>query len=93
MNFQYFQCLQHRALNPDDPLPELSPLIANYLKPPEEVVASCSESVDKLKKKFKLEVVKKKEEKTGENVFKEKLVFWHLHLDKVYSHHSMGQIQ
>ena len=70
-----FQCLQHRALNPDDALPELSPLIANYLKPPEEVVASCSQSMDKLKDKFKLEVVKKKEEKTGENMFQEKYVY------------------
>ena len=68
------QCLQHRALNPDDPLPELSPLIANYLKPPQEVLTSCEESMEKLKKSFKLEVVKKKEEKTGENLFKEKLV-------------------
>lgn len=66
-----FQCLQHRALNPDEQLPELSPLIANYLKPPQEVVTACGESMDKLKKKFKLEVVKKKEEKTGENLFKE----------------------
>ena len=70
----FFQCLQHRALNPDEQLPELSPLIANYLKPPQEVVTACGESMDKLKKKFKLEVVKKKEEKTGENLFKEKLV-------------------
>ena len=71
----FLQCLQHRALNPDDPLPELSPLIANYLKPPQEVLTTCEESFEKMKKKFKLEVVKKKEEKTGENLFKEKLVY------------------
>ena len=26
----FFQCIQHRALNPDDPLPEVDPLIAEY---------------------------------------------------------------
>lgn len=64
--------MQHRAFNPDDPLPELSPVIANYLKPPEEVLAKCSQNLEKIKEKFKLEVVKKKEEKTGENMFQEK---------------------
>ncbi|XP_053382453.1 X-ray repair cross-complementing protein 5-like [Mercenaria mercenaria] len=67
-----YQCLQHRALNPDDPLPDLSPIIANSLKPPEEVLTNCSQSMETLKEKFKLEVVKKKEEKTGENMFQEK---------------------
>ncbi|KAL4218077.1 X-ray repair cross-complementing protein 5 [Mactra antiquata] len=66
-----YQCLQHRAFNPDDPLPELSPLIAESLKPPQEVMASCTESLEKLKEKFKLEKVKKKEEVTGENMFQE----------------------
>ena len=69
------QCLQHRALNPDDELPELSPLIANYLQPPQEVMSRCRGDLDVVKEKFKLEVVQKKEEKTGENLFKEKLVF------------------
>ncbi|XP_060075599.1 X-ray repair cross-complementing protein 5-like isoform X2 [Ylistrum balloti] len=66
-----YQCLQHRALNPDEPLAELSPLVANYLKPPQEVLTKCEEHIESLKKVFKLEVVKKKEEKTGENQFKE----------------------
>ncbi|XP_052251500.1 X-ray repair cross-complementing protein 5-like isoform X2 [Dreissena polymorpha] len=66
-----FQCLQHRALNPDSELPELSPLIANYLRPPEEVLANCQGNFKTLREKFKLEVVKKKEQQTGEALFKE----------------------
>ncbi|XP_069105768.1 X-ray repair cross-complementing protein 5-like [Argopecten irradians] len=66
-----YQCLQHRGLNPDEPLAELSPLVANYLKPPQEVLTKCEEHLDSMKKLFKLEVVKQKEEKTGENQFKE----------------------
>ncbi|XP_052762081.1 X-ray repair cross-complementing protein 5-like [Mya arenaria] len=66
-----YQCLQHRALNPDDELPELSPMIANYLKPPEEVVVRSQSNLESLRAKFKLEAVKRKEEKTGENLFKE----------------------
>ncbi|XP_062604717.1 X-ray repair cross-complementing protein 5-like [Saccostrea cucullata] len=67
-----YQCLQHRALEPHEPLPELSPLIANSLKPPQEVVTRCEAQCDKIKELFKLEVVKKKEDKTGENMFKQK---------------------
>ncbi|XP_061178116.1 X-ray repair cross-complementing protein 5-like [Saccostrea echinata] len=67
-----YQCLQHRALEPHEPLPELSPLVANSLKPPQEIVTRCEAQCDKIKELFKLEVVKKKEDKTGENMFKQK---------------------
>ncbi|KAL3890820.1 hypothetical protein ACJMK2_003097 [Sinanodonta woodiana] len=66
-----YQCMQHRALSPDDPLPELSPIVANSLKPPQEVIAACEQSIKKLPKLFKLEVVKKKDQKTGGDIFKE----------------------
>ena len=66
-----YQCLQHRALNPDDALPELSPLIANYLKPPQEIITKCEHRVEKIQKLFKLEEVKQKEERTGEKLFKD----------------------
>ncbi|CAG5125647.1 unnamed protein product, partial [Candidula unifasciata] len=67
-----YQCLQHRALHPDDPLPELSPLISHYLEPPSGMVANILPILDKLKKVFKLEVVeRKKEEQTGEAMFKD----------------------
>ncbi|XP_076083778.1 X-ray repair cross-complementing protein 5-like [Mytilus galloprovincialis] len=66
-----YQCLQHRALNPDDQLPELSPLIANYLKPPQEIITKCEPEVEKIQKLFKLEEVKRKEDRTGEKLFKD----------------------
>lgn len=67
-----FQCLQHRALEPHEPLPELSPMIANSLNPPQEVSAKCEAQCEKLKNLFKLEKVKKEDKKTGENMFKQK---------------------
>ncbi|XP_071110687.1 X-ray repair cross-complementing protein 5-like [Haliotis cracherodii] len=67
-----YQCLQHRAENTDEGLPELSPIIASYLKPPQEIITNCEEHVEKIKKLFKLEMVtKKKEEQTGETMFKD----------------------
>lgn len=68
----FFQCLQHRALEPHEPLPELSPMIANSLNPPQEVSARCEAQCEKLKNLFKLEKVKKEDRKTGENMFKQK---------------------
>lgn len=67
-----FQCLQHRALEPHEPLPELSPMIANSLNPPQEVSARCEAQCEKLGNLFKLEKVKKEDRKTGENMFKQK---------------------
>lgn len=67
-----FQCLQHRALEPHEPLPELSPMIANSLNPPQEVSARCEAQCEKIKNLFKLEKVKKEDKKTGENMFKQK---------------------
>lgn len=67
-----FQCLQHRALEPHEPLPELSPMIVNSLNPPQEVSARCEAQCEKLKNLFKLEKVKKEDRKTGENMFKQK---------------------
>ncbi|XP_076457066.1 X-ray repair cross-complementing protein 5-like [Babylonia areolata] len=67
-----YQCLQHRALHPEDPIPELSPLIARSLQRPQAVEATCQVAAEKLGKAFKLErVTKRKEEKTGEAMFKE----------------------
>lgn len=67
-----FQCLQHRALEHHEPLPELSPMIANSLNPPQEVSARCEAQCEKIKNLFKLEKVKKEDKKTGENMFKQK---------------------
>ena len=59
-------------MNPDDPLPELSPIIASYLEPPKEVVTKCEDAANKVKSAYKLvRVEKKKEDKSGQNVFKD----------------------
>ena len=60
------------ALHPDDPLPELSPLIASYLERPKALEVTCQASVEKCNEKFKLVRVEKKDkEKADENLFKE----------------------
>ena len=65
-----FQCLQYKALNPDESLPELSPVIAASLKPPSEVAESSKAVIEKMKTKFVLEPVAKKDVATGDNIFK-----------------------
>ena len=69
------QCLQHRALNPDDPLPELSPVIANGLKPPVAIETKCEPVIKEMKNLFKLKPIeRKKDEKTGDDMFKDEYV-------------------
>ncbi|KAK0066306.1 X-ray repair cross-complementing protein 5 [Biomphalaria pfeifferi] len=63
-----YQCLQHRVLNPHDPLPDLSPLITSYMTPLEKVVKNSQPVLEHLKKCVKLEVVEQKP-KTEQNVF------------------------
>ena len=55
-------------MNPDEPLPDLSPIVANYLKPPQQVITRCSQTMDKMNDAFKLEyVAKRKEEQNGDD--------------------------
>lgn len=66
-----FQCIQHRALNPDDTsLPDLEPVIASYLEPSGEFKARCVPQCTKVKAMFHLEKIEKKKETTAENVFR-----------------------
>lgn len=65
-----FQCIQHRALNPDDPsLPDLDPVVASYLEPSAEFKARCASECMKIKDMFRLEKIEKKKEYTAENIF------------------------
>lgn len=66
-----FQCLQHRAMNPDEDLPELSPAIAASLNPPSDVAEKTKAVTEKMKAVFKLEPVAKKEVATGDNIFRD----------------------
>ncbi|ELU08335.1 hypothetical protein CAPTEDRAFT_163248 [Capitella teleta] len=67
-----FQCLQHRALNPDDPLPDLSEVVRRSLEPPVCVATQCESTVEKMKEKYSLQRVEKKKKETAENIFGKK---------------------
>ena len=67
-----YQCLQNRALNPDDPMPELSSVVAKSLSTPSEVVTKCQQTVEKMENKYKLvQIVKKKDDNVAGNIFKD----------------------
>ena len=64
-----------------DPLSERSPLIVSYLERPKALEVACRASVEKCKEKFKLVRVEKKDkEKTGENLFKEWVQQYNVHV-------------
>ncbi|KAM8934051.1 X-ray repair cross-complementing protein 5 [Pelodytes ibericus] len=68
-----FQCLQHKALSPDDPLPPIDQQLLDMLDMPSEVKAHCQASLQKVKASFPLqEATKRKEQKTGQDIFEEK---------------------
>ena len=49
-----YQCLQHRVLHPDEPLPELDPLLSRSVRPQEEMLRRVEPLADKLREKFPL---------------------------------------
>ncbi|XP_024618988.1 X-ray repair cross-complementing protein 5 isoform X1 [Neophocaena asiaeorientalis asiaeorientalis] len=68
-----FQCLLHRALHPQEPLPPIQQHILNMLDPPTEVTAKCQVPVSKIKTLFPLtEVLKKKDQVTAQDIFPDK---------------------
>ncbi|KAI1899245.1 hypothetical protein AGOR_G00059820 [Albula goreensis] len=65
-----FQCLHHRAVNPDTPLPPMDSWLKTALERPQVVTARCQGSIQEMKKRFPLkEVVRKKELKTSVDIF------------------------
>ncbi|XP_070278187.1 X-ray repair cross-complementing protein 5 [Myotis yumanensis] len=68
-----FQCLLHRALHPQEPLPPVQQHVLNMLDPPTEVTANCEIPLSKIKTLFPLtEAVKKKDQLTAQDVFQDK---------------------
>ncbi|XP_029789746.1 X-ray repair cross-complementing protein 5 isoform X2 [Suricata suricatta] len=64
------ECLAHRALHPQEPLPPIQQHILNMLDPPAEVTAKCQIPLSKVKTIFPLtEAVKKKDQLTAQNIF------------------------
>nr|KAF6337703.1 X-ray repair cross complementing 5 [Myotis myotis] len=68
-----FQCLLHRALHPQEPLPPVQQHVLNMLDPPTEVTANCEIPLSKIKTLFPLtEAIKKKDQLTAQDVFQDK---------------------
>ncbi|XP_049626283.1 X-ray repair cross-complementing protein 5 [Suncus etruscus] len=67
-----FQCLLHKALHPQDPLPPIQPHILDMLNSPVEVMAKCEISLSKVKALFPLtEAIKRKEQITAQDIFQD----------------------
>ncbi|XP_068102182.1 X-ray repair cross-complementing protein 5 isoform X2 [Hyperolius riggenbachi] len=68
-----FQCLQHKAFHPDEPLPPIEQHLLDMLEAPAEVKANCKEALAKVKTCFPLqEATKRKEQKTAQDIFQDK---------------------
>ncbi|XP_048590285.1 X-ray repair cross-complementing protein 5 isoform X2 [Nematostella vectensis] len=67
-----FQCIQHRALHPNDPsLPSLEPVIASYLEPSAEFLSVREPQCLRVKDYFPLEKVERKKAKeSAAEIFK-----------------------
>ncbi|NXJ73914.1 XRCC5 protein, partial [Trogon melanurus] len=67
-----YQCLQHKAFHPDEPLPPIEQHLLAMLEMPCVVKERCQAPLEKVKALFPLkEVAKKKEEKTAQDIFKD----------------------
>ncbi|XP_006867919.1 PREDICTED: X-ray repair cross-complementing protein 5 [Chrysochloris asiatica] len=67
-----FQCLLHRALHPQKPLPPIQQHVLNMLNPPTEVTAKCQVPLSKVKTLFPLaEAIKKKDQITAQDIFQD----------------------
>ncbi|XP_058388942.1 X-ray repair cross-complementing protein 5 [Diceros bicornis minor] len=65
-----FQCLLHRALHPQEPLPPIQQHILNMLGPPTEVTAQCQIPLSNIKTLFPLtEAIRKKDQVTAQDIF------------------------
>ncbi|NXG56261.1 XRCC5 protein, partial [Hemiprocne comata] len=67
-----FQCLQHKAFHPNEPLPPIEQHLLEMLEIPHLVKERCQAPLEKVKALFPLkEVGKKKEEMTAQDIFKD----------------------
>uniref|UniRef100_A0A452H2P5 Ku domain-containing protein n=1 Tax=Gopherus agassizii TaxID=38772 RepID=A0A452H2P5_9SAUR len=67
-----YQCLQHKAFHPDQPLPPIEQHLLEMLETPQEVRERCQAPFEKIKALFPLkDAGKKKEQKTAQDVFKD----------------------
>ncbi|XP_071603868.1 X-ray repair cross-complementing protein 5 [Heliangelus exortis] len=67
-----YQCLQHKAFHPNEPLPPIEQHLLEMMEIPRVVKERCHAPLEKVKALFPLkEVSKKKEEKTAQDIFKD----------------------
>ncbi|XP_032423918.1 X-ray repair cross-complementing protein 5 [Xiphophorus hellerii] len=67
---RHFQCLHHRAVHSDSPLPPMEPWLEAALDRPEVIQERCQAPLEEIKKLFPLtEVEKKKKLKTSAQIF------------------------
>ncbi|KFP03339.1 X-ray repair cross-complementing protein 5, partial [Calypte anna] len=67
-----YQCLQHKAFHPNEPLPPIEQHLLEMMEIPHVVKERCQAPLEKVKALFPLkEVSKKKEEKTAQDIFKD----------------------
>ncbi|XP_065606545.1 X-ray repair cross-complementing protein 5 isoform X1 [Cyrtonyx montezumae] len=67
-----YQCLQHKAFHPNDPLPPIEQHLLEMLEVPCVVKERCKAPLEKVKALFPLkDAGKKKEEKTAQDIFKD----------------------
>lgn len=67
---RFFQCLQHRALNSKEPLPDFPDEFRNKLEAPDDLLEAAKPVIKQLKELFPLkEIVEKKEGRTGSKMF------------------------
>ncbi|NXJ15466.1 XRCC5 protein, partial [Odontophorus gujanensis] len=67
-----YQCLQHKAFHPNEPLPPIEQHLLEMLEVPCVVKERCKAPLEKVKALFSLkEAGKKKEEKTAQDIFKD----------------------
>ncbi|XP_004478743.1 X-ray repair cross-complementing protein 5 isoform X3 [Dasypus novemcinctus] len=68
-----FQCLLHRVLHSQEPLPPIQQHILNMLNPPTEVTTRCQIPLSKIKTLFPLtDAIKKKDQMTAQDIFQDK---------------------
>ncbi|XP_003405959.2 X-ray repair cross-complementing protein 5 isoform X1 [Loxodonta africana] len=69
---RFFQCLLHRALHPQEPLPPIQQHILNMLDPPTEVTAKSQIPLSEIKTLFPLtEAIKKRDQITAQDIFQD----------------------
>ncbi|NWU97737.1 XRCC5 protein, partial [Upupa epops] len=66
-----YQCLQHKAFHPNEPLPPIEQRLLEMLEVPCMVRERCQASLEKVKALFPLKEVGKKKEMTAQDVFKD----------------------